>query len=602
MIIVYVIDSYGKFSNGTTVTAKRSKKHLEQLGHTIRIVSIDPSKEEGFFELEERKIPIVSKVAKKQHMHFAKPCKKTYYKAFEGADLIHLFLPFKSSLKAIKVAKELNIPVTSAFHMQPEHITYGMGLGRYGSPVAWIIYKYLKFRFYNKVTRIHCPSEFIRDKLKKNNYNNICHVISNGVLEEFYTNPKRELKPKQYNILSIGRYSKEKRQETLLKAISKSKYKDKIKITLAGKGPREKYLKRLSKKLNLNVEFVFLSKEELIEKIKDSHLYIHTAEAEIEGISALEAIASGLVPIIAISKNSATTKFTLTEESRFKVRDDIELKDKIEYFIEDPKRRVELEEDYRKHMKLYQIDNSMLLLEEMFKEAIKDHNRHQATKTKKGKKKKLNVSKNRFKRFFSFIFYFFIATPILSFYFHIIRGVKFKGKKNKKHVKSGAIVISNHVHSLDSAMNAIAMFPKKLNFTTLPQNIESKLYGPIVSALGASPIPLTPLENKVYSHEYKTLLKDKRYIQFFPEGYLNSGDKTIRNFKRGAFVLAVENKVPIIPIRIKYKNKKWYRYPFFFKKKIEVVIGSPIHANIFINKRDAIKELMDDSYNKINNM
>lgn len=37
MIIVYVIDNYGEFSNGTTVTAKRSKEKLEAKGHTVRI-------------------------------------------------------------------------------------------------------------------------------------------------------------------------------------------------------------------------------------------------------------------------------------------------------------------------------------------------------------------------------------------------------------------------------------------------------------------------------------------------------------------------------------------------------------------------------------
>lgn len=380
MTIVYIIDSYGRFSNGTTVTAKRSKEYLEKLGHTIRVVSIDDSKEQGFYQLEERNVPIVSYFAKKQHMHFAKPDREILTEAFKDADIIHLFLPFKSSLKAIKLGKELNIPVTAAFHMQPEHITYNMGLGRFGTPIAWLIYKYLKFKLYNKVTRVHCPSEFIKNKLVKNNYKNIFHVISNGIQDDFYTHPERELNPEQYNILSIGRYSKEKRQETLLKAVSKSKYKDKIKITLAGSGPKEKSLKRLAKKLKLNVEFVFLNREDLIEKIKESHLYIHPAEAEIEGISALEAIASGLVPIVAVSKNSATKQFTITEESLFKVRNHRELKDKIEYFIENPKRRVELEEEYRNYMKRYHIDYSMKMLEQMFKEATNDHQKKQKIK------------------------------------------------------------------------------------------------------------------------------------------------------------------------------------------------------------------------------
>ena len=68
MTIVYVIDSYGKFSNGTTVTAKRSKENLEKLGHTVRIVSIHESDDEDFYQLEERNVPIVSYFAKKQQI------------------------------------------------------------------------------------------------------------------------------------------------------------------------------------------------------------------------------------------------------------------------------------------------------------------------------------------------------------------------------------------------------------------------------------------------------------------------------------------------------------------------------------------------------
>ena len=61
MIIVYVIDSYGEFSNGTTMTAVRSKQMLEEMGHTVRVVAISSIQGEEYFQLKERNIPIVSK-------------------------------------------------------------------------------------------------------------------------------------------------------------------------------------------------------------------------------------------------------------------------------------------------------------------------------------------------------------------------------------------------------------------------------------------------------------------------------------------------------------------------------------------------------------
>ena len=38
--------------------------------------------------------------------------------------------------------------------------------------------------------------------------------------------------------------------------------------------------------------------------------------------------------------------------------------------------------------------------------------------------------------------------------------VRFVNKKNIKKVKGGAVIISNHVHSLDSVLSGLVAFPK----------------------------------------------------------------------------------------------------------------------------------------------
>ena len=45
----------------------------------------------------------------------------------------------------------------------------------------------------------------------------------------------------------------------------------------------------------------FMSKEELLDVIAFSDLYVHCAESEIEGMSCIEAFSAGLVPVIADS-------------------------------------------------------------------------------------------------------------------------------------------------------------------------------------------------------------------------------------------------------------------------------------------------------------
>lgn len=87
--------------------------------------------------------------------------------------------------------------------------------------------------------------------LLKWGYTSDLHMISNGVTPEFRF--RREPKPETYRdkfvIISIGRYSYEKRQDVLIKAVKQSKYADRIQLIFAGQGPLEKKYRGLSKKL-----------------------------------------------------------------------------------------------------------------------------------------------------------------------------------------------------------------------------------------------------------------------------------------------------------------------------------------------------------------
>lgn len=80
--------------------------------------------------------------------------------------------------------------------------------------------------------------------------------------------------------------------------------------------------------------FEFYNKEQLQEVLSCTDLYIHTSDAEIEAISCIEAIATGLVPIIAQSDKSATSQFALDERSTFEAGNSKQLAEKIEYWLD----------------------------------------------------------------------------------------------------------------------------------------------------------------------------------------------------------------------------------------------------------------------------
>ena len=174
----------------------------------------------------------------------------------------------------------------------------------------------------------------------------------------------------------IGRLSNEKRQDLIFEAISKSKYSDKIQLVLAGKGPKYNKYKKLGEKLVNEPVISFFDKEHLLELLGMTDLYRHSADAEIEAISCIEAFACGIVPIIANSPKSATPQFALDDRSLFKAGNSDDLAKKIDYWIENEAERKQMETKYAEHAENYRIEKSMKKIEGMFEDAIREYRKN----------------------------------------------------------------------------------------------------------------------------------------------------------------------------------------------------------------------------------
>lgn len=373
MKILVVIDQYDNLSNGTTISAKRFVDGLRKNGNEVEVLSTGVNSENKYTLKSYRFPHVIDKYFKANEMVFAKPDEEVMQKVFEGQDIIHFYMPFRLAKRGVKIAEEMNIPHTTAFHVQPENITYAIGLGT-KQMLNDTIYTYFR-NFYNKFRHIHCPSKFIANQLREHGYTAKLHVISNGVDEEFRTNRKEkpeELKDKIV-ITMVGRYSPEKRQDVLIKAIAKSKYTDKIQLVLAGKGQCYDTYKEQARVLKNEPIMRFYVKEDLIELLSYTDIYVHTADAEIEAISCLEAIACGNVPIISNSKESATVQFAIDDDSLFEHGDSTHLAKKIDYFLDNPKILIEKRKRYEEFADNFRIENSIKLMEEMFKEEIGDY-------------------------------------------------------------------------------------------------------------------------------------------------------------------------------------------------------------------------------------
>lgn len=600
MIITLVTDTFNVNNNGTTISAMRFAEALQKRGHTIRVLTCGDTQKSGkdkdtgfeMYYVPELKIPLATRFAHKQHTLFAKPVKSIIEKALTGADLVHIYQPWPLGSKAQKIARRLKVPAMAAFHVQPENITYNIGLKRIPA-AAHLIYFLLRILFYGRFTHIHCPSKFIAAQLRSHGYKSWLHVISNGVHDAFRPGGNAKLNPGDtVKVLMIGRLSPEKRQDIIIKAVKSSKHADKIQLYFAGHGPWEKKLRKMGKTLPNPPIFGYYSREELIKLIRSCHLYVHASDIEIEGISCLEAIACGLTPIISDSKRSATAQFALGPEHLFKSGSPRSLTRKIDYWIENPHLLSDTGNEYARYSKQYALENSIRKIERVY-----------VSLTSHTLNKKNYYHRGYIFKIFSRLFYTAIAIPLLLLWTRFVLGVKVKGSRNLRRIRGG-LTICNHVHTLDSALVGLALLPRKLIFPTLPQNINSLWPGTMVQVLGGVAIPENIKEIEIFFDEMEFLLMKNRIVHFFPEGELKPYYNGLRSFKKGAFHLAARARVPIIPMSISFSPPKGIRKLISKKPVMTLHIGKPIEpasadaqTDSFLRMK-AAREQMDSLINR----
>ena len=347
MNVTVVADVLGEENNGTTVAAMNLIRYLQKRGDNVRILCSDQNHkgEENYFVVPVLNLGPLNVVLKKNEVALSKPVESIIREALQGADVVHVILPFALGTASMKIACEMGIPVTAGFHCQAENLTSHIALINVGLANR-TFYRYIYRHFYRYVDFIHYPTQFIRDTFEKV----IRHetpgvVVSNGVNEIFKKQPSE--RPPEYDgkfvILFIGRLSREKSHNLLLEGVQKSSHRDQIRLILAGAGPLQKRVEKYAKHLGIVAPHIeFYSRKELVRVINYADLYCHPAEIEIEAISCLEAIRCGLVPVISDSPRSATKCFALDERNLFHYNDPEDLAKKIDFWIEHP----ELKEEY----------------------------------------------------------------------------------------------------------------------------------------------------------------------------------------------------------------------------------------------------------------
>ncbi|MCR4726173.1 MAG: glycosyltransferase [Clostridia bacterium] len=375
MKIAYICDVLGEANNGTVIATINFINRLRESGHEVYIVSSDKSRigeKDHYYVKSVNFGRFLNRVLEKNGVTLAKPNKPLLREVIGKADLVYIEIPFALGAAAVKIARELGKPIAASFHCQAENFTAHFFL--MNSRLA----NHLTYRvFYKNVFRhcsaIHYPTAFIKKVFYDHTGIDVpAYVISNGVNPKFFEplKEKRE-KNEKFTIVCSGRYSDEKAQQTLLRAVGRSDHRDSIRVILAGDGPNRKKYERLARRLGVDCEFGFHPQDELIRILKTSDLYVHTATVEIEAIACTEAIAAGLVALICDSEKSATKAFAADPWVKFRKYDYKTLAHKIDFLIEHPNVLESYKEKYKEAGSVLPLDVCMNKMEAMIESVLK---------------------------------------------------------------------------------------------------------------------------------------------------------------------------------------------------------------------------------------
>lgn len=182
-------------------------------------------------------------------------------------------------------------------------------------------------------------------------------------------------------------------------------------------------------------------------------------------------------------------------------------------------------------------------------------------------------------------FYKFARTVVRGFYFMLFR-IKREGLENIPQNET-FVVCANHKSLLDPPMLGVCM-PMRLRYMAKEELFRNKIFGSLITALGAFPIRRGRSDVGALRSAMK-MLAEGECVAVFPEGG-RSPSEHMRRGKSGAALIAAKAGVKILPVGICGR----YR-PF---SKIIVRIGKPIDVGEYFDGKldtEVLQSITDNS-------
>lgn len=171
---------------------------------------------------------------------------------------------------------------------------------------------------------------------------------------------------------------------------------------------------------------------------------------------------------------------------------------------------------------------------------------------------------------------------IFSVYFN--RSVKIKGMSNIKDIKGGAVVTSNHFSQLDNLIvRRVARKAGKRTLYIISQETNFAMTGIVGFLMNyADTIPLCKSSGYIsqcLEPILERMFNKSRFILIYPEQEMWFNYRKPRPLKRGAYVFAAKNNVPVVSCFVEIRDRKKMDTAQFHKVKYIMHVLPPIYPD-----------------------
>ena len=183
----------------------------------------------------------------------------------------------------------------------------------------------------------------------------------------------------------------------------------------------------------------------------------------------------------------------------------------------------------------------------------------------------------------------------------IIKGIK--GLENYAGLQSGAVVTCNHFNAMDSfamqiAYEASGQKKRKFyrviregNYTNFPG-----FYGMLMRNCNTFPLSSNKQTMRKFMKSVDAILTGGHFLLIYPEQSMWWNYRKPKPLKKGGFIMATKNNVPVLPCFITMEDSDVKDGDGFFVQEYTIHIGKPIYPDAKKKRSENVQAMMDENF------